>query len=128
MFARHLRMGAALLAMAAVGALSAPPAARAQINPFGYSRSFKGLSRADSKMLFDAADALNAQDPLHVGDKKTWGNAATGDSGTVTVMRIFQSGGMTCHTLRYDTHLKTYNSGRYMVDWCRTDSGWKIKS
>ncbi|GAN78560.1 hypothetical protein [Acidisphaera rubrifaciens] len=128
MFARHRRVGAAMLALAAAGALAAAPAARAQVNPFGFSRSFKGMSQDDSKMLFDAADALNATDPLHVGDTKTWGNMATGDGGTVTVMRIFRSGGMACHTLRYDLHLKSRRSGRYTVDWCRTDSGWKIKS
>ena len=128
MFARYLRTGSMVLALAALSAVLAAPAARAQVNPFGYSSSFKGLSQADSKMLFGAADQLNATDPLHVGDTKTWHNGTTGNGGTVKVMRIFESGGMACHTLRYDLRFHTKRTAHYTVDWCKTDSGWKIKS
>lgn len=107
----------------------APSLALAQISPFRGSRRVAGLNPADTQMLFDAAQQLNEAAPLAVGDKRAWQNAASGNSGTVTATRLFQSGGLDCHALRYDLVFKANRPARtYSADWCKTAKGeWKIK-
>ena len=99
----------------------------AQLNPFRSGRQSQGLTKADVSLLSATAGQLNETSPLHVGDKKSWTNPDSGDSGDVRVMRIFNAGG--CHTLRYDLVFKARAAGStYTVNWCRTDAGWKVKS
>ncbi len=105
-------------------------ASQAQINPFRSSRQATGLTKADVGMLGDAADHLNKTDPLHVGDVQDWFNPGSGNSGKVTVTRLFQSDGMACHGMRYDLSFKVkLLASHYVVNWCKTKAGdWKIKS
>jgi surface antigen len=105
-------------------------ASQAQINPFRSGKQATGMTKADIGMLGDAADHLNNTDPLHVGDAQDWSNPDSGNSGKVTVTRLFQSGGMTCHGMRYDLSYKVKPvPSHYVVNWCKTKSGeWKIKS
>ena len=105
-------------------------AADAQINPFRSSRQANGLSKEDVAMVTDATGRLNQKDPIHVGDSEDWSNPASGNSGKVTVTRLFTSLGMACHAVRYDLSYKAPRSPRsYNANWCRTKTGeWKLKS
>lgn len=107
-------------------------AAIAQINPFRTNREGlgMGLGQSDMKILGETAEHLNEAPEVHVGDRQDWSNPDTGNSGHVTVARVFDSGGRACHTLRYDLMFKAKRPGRtYTTNWCRTETGeWKIKS
>lgn len=103
---------------------------QAQINPFRSSRQGTGLSTADVNMIEGAVEHLNSTEPLQVGASQDWSNPDSGNSGKVTVTRLFQSGGMPCHGMRYDLSYKMKRpTAHYTVNWCKIKSGeWKIKS
>jgi surface antigen len=73
---------------------------------------------------------VNKKEPVKVGDTEDWSNPSSGNSGKVTVTRLFHSSGMECHSLRYDFTYKASKTPRtYNADWCKTKTGeWKIKS
>jgi len=102
----------------------------AQINPFRTSGQANGLNKADIGLLSEAAGHVNAKDPIHTGDSEDWSNPESGNSGKVTVTRLFRSAGMACHGLLYDLAYKAKRPARtYTANWCKTKSGeWKIKS
>jgi len=105
-------------------------AADAQINPFRSSRHASGLSKEDVAKVSEASGRLNHKEPIHVGDSEAWSNPTSGNSGKVTVTRLFKYSGMACHGVRYDLSYKSPQQARsYDADWCRTKTGeWKVKS
>ena len=116
--------------MTAAVLLIGMPASFAQINPFWTTRLSNGLSNADVDMLFAATQHVNTTNPIRVGYAETWSNPDSGNSGKITVTRLFRSGGLACHALRYDLSYKAQRPPRtYALDWCKTTAGeWKIKS
>jgi hypothetical protein len=122
-FGRTGVMAAALL----LAGLSASPA---QINPFRSNSQPDSLTKADVGMLTTTTGLVNNKEPVKVGDTEDWSNPASGNSGKVTVTRLFRYNGMACHALRYDFSYKASSTPRtYNADWCKTKSGeWKIKS
>ncbi|HEY2131853.1 MAG TPA: hypothetical protein VGH36_02585 [Acetobacteraceae bacterium] len=121
------RIGAAafVLLMAGLGA------SQAQISPFGNpQRQAEGLVQGDKDMLYAAVEELNNQPSIHPGDKRDWHNPASGNSGSVRVLRLFTEAGAPCHSLAYDVSFKAKRPGRtYTLNWCKTKDGtWKIKS
>ena len=108
--------------------LSAGPAF-AQLSPFGSQRRAAGLTQADSESLFAAAEQLNGKAGLAEGDAQDWTNPKSGNSGNVTATKLFTSGGLSCHALRYDITFKGKPTPRtYKFNWCKTQAGdWKIK-
>jgi hypothetical protein len=126
MIAQHGRIWLTALVLASLGMATA----QAQINPFRSSKQGAGLTNADVGMLEAAVEQLNSTNPLHVGDSQDWSNSDTGNSGKVTVTRLFQSGGMACHGMRYDLSYKDKRPpAQLMLNWCKTAAGeWKIKS
>ena len=115
--------------IAAVLLLAGLSASSAQINPFRSSQA-NGLTKADVGMLTTTTQLVNRKEPVAVGDTEDWSNPASGNSGKVTVTRLFRSSGLECHGLRYDLSFKATRAPRtYNVDWCKTKTGeWKIKS
>jgi len=117
----------AKLAMAAsVVVLALGNAARAEYPPpliFGHivSAAADDLPSilAASAPLFDAAKA---------GKTGEWSNQETGNSGTVTLRRIFALKDIPCRTFDYATWTEHHsNETRVVVDWCKlTDNGWKL--
>jgi surface antigen len=104
-------------------------AAHAQVMPFrGYSGP--ALSPEDSQLLFESVARLNDAEPSKVGTSEAWNNPQTKSSGTSTILRAFNSGGMVCHLVRHHIVVKGRVPGRdYRLTWCRTPTGeWKIKS
>ena len=120
---RHVCATAAALLL--VGA----SAAEAQINPFRSSQQANGLTREDVAMVSEATGRLNRKDPIHVGDFEDWSNPASGNSGKVTVTRLFKSAGMACHAVRYDLSFRPPRAARsYDANWCQTTAGaWRLK-
>ena len=116
--------------MAAALLLIGASASFAQINPFRSNTNDNRLTKADVGMLSTTTGLVNNHDPVKVGDTQDWSNPASGNSGKVTVKRLFKYNGMTCHGLRYDFKYKATNTPRtYNADWCQTKTGeWKIKS
>jgi surface antigen len=105
-------------------------AADAQINPFRSSSRATGLTNDDVAKVTEATGRLNQKEPIHVGDSEAWENPASGNSGKVTVTRLFQYSGMACHGVRYDLSYGAHRPPRsYTGNWCRTKAGeWKLKS
>src|SRR5712672_396732 len=58
----------------------------------------------------------------------TWSDAASGNSGKVTLTRVFESNGMMCHALRYAISFSEHPVPQeYNFNWCCTCAGqWKI--
>ena len=110
--------------------LTAPAAFGQQFSPFGSQRHASGLTKADTDMLFAAAEQLNGKDGLAEGDSQNWANDKSGNSGNVTATRLFTSSGLACHALRYDINFKAKPHPRtYRFNWCKTAAGdWKIKN
>jgi len=102
-------------------------AAQAQVNPF---RGGPGLAPEDNRLLFESVARLNAAEPTQVGHAEAWSNPQTNSSGTSTILRVFHSGGMTCHLVRHHIIVAGQPPGHnYGLTWCRTPSGeWKIKA
>ena len=105
-----------------------PAAATAQVNPFRGSRG-PGLSSEDNQLLFESVARLNAAEPSQVGRSEAWSNPQTNSSGTSTILRVFHSGGMTCHLVRHHVVVAGRQPGHnYRLTWCLTSSGeWKSK-
>lgn len=115
-----------LLAMPAALALDAGPAA-AQISPFGRGPNVQRLTNADRQMLWQTATDLNEAPSARPGDSRSWHNPQSGNSGEVTLDRVFRSDGMPCHALRYAITRRASAPQTYNLTWCRTDAGeWKI--
>ena len=88
-----------------------------------------GLSPEDSQLLFESVTRLNTAEPGRVGRSETWSNPQTKTSGTSTILKVFHSGGMTCHLVRHHIVAGKSPSRDYRLTWCRTSNGeWKIKS
>jgi surface antigen len=119
-----------LLGALAVGLLLALTGApRAQVMPFqGYFG--RGMSPEDNRLLFESVARLNAAEPNKVGSSESWNNPQTKSSGTSTILRVFNSGGMVCHLVRHQIVVDGQAPGHnYRLTWCRTPTGeWKIKS
>jgi surface antigen len=103
-------------------------AVQAQVVPFRGTFG-PGLSPDDSQLLFESVARLNAAEPGRVRRSETWSNPQTKTSGTSTILKVFHSGGMTCHLVRHHIVAGETPSRDYRLTWCRTSNGeWKIKS
>jgi surface antigen len=113
--------------LAALAALILLPAVvQAQVNPF---RGGPGLSQEDNRLLFDSVARLNSAEPTHAGLSEAWRNPQTNASGTSTILRVFNSGGMVCHLVQHRIVVPRRPPASYRLTWCRTSNGeWKIKS
>lgn len=110
--------------------LSTPAALHAQINPFWSNRAGGHLTAEDLNRLGSSIDRLNSARPPRVGETASWSNPNTRSSGTSTLQRVFDSGGMPCHLLRHHISAAGRMPGRnFDLTWCRTRNGeWKLKS
>jgi hypothetical protein len=117
--------GACLIGAVAVG-LPLHPAA-AQINPF---RNYNGpvLSKADITAGREAAarllDAPSPQD----GMAETWTSPSSGNSGILTIERIYQQNGNDCRAVR---SLVQYRNGRernLLLQTCKVGGRWRLTS
>jgi surface antigen len=115
------RSVALILALVVAGA--AP--AGGQVSPFGDSLDLKA---EDVEMLKAAAAALFADDGARIGDTRTWSNPASGNTGSVSLVKTFEHQGLPCKRVQH--HVK--QKGRsdqvvYQFARCRTADGtWRL--
>ena len=105
-----------------------PVLAQAQVMPFGQYIG-PGLSNEDNQLLFGSVARLNAAEPSRAGLSDAWRNPKTHSSGKSTILRVFNSDGMSCHLVRNHIVAAGRPPGHdYRLTWCQTASGeWKIK-
>jgi hypothetical protein len=101
----------------------------AQVSAFGWDPNTAQLTDEDWHLLWEGIVSLNRAPGAVAGETRAWSDAASGDSGKVTLTRVFESNGMTCHALSFAISFfeKKPMSQEYKFNWCRTSSGqWKI--
>lgn len=95
-----------------------------QTNPF--PRDI-GLTKQDLVMLHDAAKKLYTNESAAVGATESWRNEESGDSGTVTVVKLFQYKGSPCKQIRHDITVKGHADVKhYRSKWCNVGGEWKM--
>ena len=86
------------------------------------------LSKADFSSMHVAASHLYENRTL--GAVERWRGPKSKDSGTVELLRNFQTKGMQCARLQYRIVFARVDRSpqTYLVNWCKTGSGaWKIE-
>ncbi|MBS0641520.1 MAG: hypothetical protein U1E70_01590 [Acetobacteraceae bacterium] len=105
--------------------LTAAPAA-AQINPF---RNYRGpvVSKADIEAAREAAARLLDAPSPHVGAWEPW-NGPTGNSGTLTIERIYRRGGHDCRAVQSDVRYRAGETRNFLLQACNVDGRWRLAS
>jgi surface antigen len=100
----------------------------AQSGTFGWSPNEPRLTQEDRRMLWDSGGTLNERASAQSGTAQSWSNPRSGNSGQVTLERVFRSNGMPCHALRYSIAIRSDPAPQiYDLNWCRTPDGqWKL--
>ncbi|WP_284945042.1 hypothetical protein [Acidisoma cladoniae] len=105
-----------MAAMLGLLALAAPAIAQAYYLP-------KKLSASDMQMLTIEGNTLTP------GGKQTgaWSNPKTGHSGTAAILKKTEKKGMHCELYEYTFRTGTSSDNTpYKLNWCKTDTAWKI--
>ena len=114
-----------LLLAAAVFAVALAAPASAQINPFGRDTR---ITSEDLKLIDAASSKIYKAEAPAVGTAEKWSNPTSGNSGTVTLTRIFEKSGMPCRKLRHSIKVQGAKDPLiYIFDRCRVKSGeWEF--
>lgn len=118
--------GGAVTLAAAIGVLTATPAA-AQINPF---RNYSGpvLSKADINAGRAAAARLLADADPKVGMSESWTGPTSGNTGTLTIERIYQQRGNDCRAVRSNVDYKAGTHRSLLLHACKVSGQWRLAS
>jgi hypothetical protein len=102
----------------------------AQMDPFGWDPNTKLLTDEDWHQVWEGTVNLNRAPAAAVGETRAWSNPASGNSGKVTLTRVFESNGMPCHALTYALSFSEQPVPQeYNFNWCRVSNGqWRIAS
>jgi surface antigen len=102
----------------------------AQISPFGWDPNTALLTDEDWRLVWEGTVSLNRAPDAAAGEARAWSDAASGNSGKVTLTRVFDSNGMRCHALKYTISFPERSEQQeYNFNWCRTPAGqWKVAS
>ena len=125
--AHCIRVGVGVTA-ALAGLLLTSGQLLAQSGAFGWSPNDARLTDADNRMLWQTMDAMNKMPSPTQGEMRKWNNPASGNSGTVTLARLYESNSMPCHALHYTISFVSQPVPQnYDFNWCRVASGeWRI--
>jgi surface antigen len=112
----------------ALGAAPAANHALAQSGAFGWSPDTARLTDEDNRLLWENTVALNNAPTRAAGESRSWTNPTSGNSGKVTIARLYDASGMPCHALHYAISFASQPVPQdYEFNWCRVASGqWKI--
>jgi hypothetical protein len=110
----------------ALCAIAAPHAVRAQLWP-SYLNN-QGLSNQDLDIMNRETGDLYRSPDARIGQRKSWLNPASGNSGTATLVAMPKLRGMSCRRVRYDIHFaRSQQSRTYSLNWCLTSNNeWRI--
>jgi len=114
------------------GLLLAVPAASHAVglNPFGPSGL--PLTDLDYKDMAAASAPLLNDETIPLGTSRSWSNATSGNSGTITLEERFQydyqGTKLPCRKLRYHVEIKNYSDPYNLrINRCRVaDGSWKL--
>src|ERR1700761_2679716 len=96
----------------------------AQSGAFGWSPNDARLTDRDNHLLWQTMDGMNKMASPVQGATRSWSNPASGNSGTVTLARLFKSNGMLCHALHYTISFAQQPVPQnYDFNWCRASNG-----
>ena len=86
------------------------------------------LEEADHAAITAAEDRILAAEPLGPGTTESWAGDVTGNTGTISILNVFEKDGMPCLETAYDFKIaRTADPIRYVVPWCQTaDGSWKM--
>jgi surface antigen len=118
---RLWRSAALLVAFVLAGA--AP--AGAQVNPFGDTLD---LTTEDIEMMKAAAAELFTDDAARLGDTRTWSNPATGNAGSVSLVKTFEHQGLPCKRVQHAIKQQDRaDQVIYQFARCRASNGtWQL--
>lgn len=130
-FRRRARRGFRALLLAGCVALPAlaPLPAPAQFipTPLGSHMMPDSLTHDDVSALSAASAKLYTPETVSVGAVERWSNAKSGNSGTVTLTRVFERDGMPCREIVHRIKLVREGDQVYHFNRCRVASGeWKL--
>ncbi len=112
--------------LAAIVLVSLDASALSQGNTF--KRMGTELSKEDIEFLKQAGAKLYERDSVQVGTTETWANSDSGNSGVVTLIKIFEKQGMPCRQLQHEVRVSG-KSDPSNVEFtrCKTTEGdWKL--
>ena len=111
---------------AAFMVLTAGPAA-AQINPVrGYSGPV--LSKVDINAGRDAAARLLADADPKVGLSESWTGPTSGNTGTLTIERLYKKNGHDCRAVRSNVEYKVGTHRSFLLQTCNVSGQWRLAS
>lgn len=86
------------------------------------------LEDADHAAIMAAEDRILASEPIGRGTTESWAGEGTGNTGRITILKVFQKDEMPCLETAYDFRIaRVADPIRYVVPWCRiADGSWKM--
>ena len=79
---------------------------------------------ADFDLLWAAVDEVSR---TKVGDARSWENPATGNGGTIKLLKVFTStDGRDCRRLRMDNHAKSLKGSTKQIVCATPDGKWML--
>ena len=86
------------------------------------------LHDADIDAIAKAEDRILAHDPIKVGIIESWEGAGTGNTGKVSVVKLYKRNGADCIQAAYDFNIaRAADPIRYVLPWCKfSDGTWKL--
>jgi len=128
---RHARQGFRPLLLAACVALPAfvasPVSAQFIPTPMGPNIVPETLTHDDVTALSAASAKLYTAETVTVGSVEYWANPKTGNSGVVTIARVFERNGMPCREIVHRIKLVREGEQTYHFNRCRVATGeWKL--
>ena len=73
------------------------------------------------------ADLLNAPSP-QVGSSEQWTDKASGNSGTLTIERLYQRDGHDRRAVRSLVHYRNGRERSFLLQTCRVNGNWRLAS
>ena len=111
--------------VAALVLLGTGASARAQITGF-FGDQGPFLDRADLVQADNAARRLLRPRPAAVGASETWAEPSSGDSGTLTVQRAYQSHGRDCRAVQWHDVFKSGADRSVLLQTCLVAGRWRL--
>ncbi len=99
--------------------------ARAQVTGF-FGDQGPFLDRADLVQADNAARRLLRPHPAAVGVSETWAEPSSGDSGTLTVQRAYQSKGRDCREVQWHDVFKSGADRSVLLQTCLVAGRWRL--
>jgi surface antigen len=106
---------------------STPTSAQFVLNPMGTGMMPDSLTHDDVTAATEASAKLYTPEKVTVGAAERWSNPKSGNSGVVTLVRVFERDGMPCREILHRIKLAREGEQVYHFNRCRIATGeWKL--